>query len=490
LRKCRFLTISFDGGKLTRKKFISVHVTSVHRQSFCVDLDDVSRVSQTGEYMAELLQKWIIEIGPARFCAVTSDNAGPPRKGRALIIKKFPRFLDFADACHNLHNACKDICNIPIFEPPESGHLFTDFMQVIGHLRELLAFMSLSSYSQDWFDIARAEQGISRGLQSVGETRFASIYWSLDSVLNGIPAFFRRDLTRLGAVLMPFARAIQCLESKETTPADVCLYWLAVVAQLHDLITKDDNAGPKSRYATTVKELIRRIANFRFSQLIEDERSSNAYLTAFVLDPASILATPNPLAVQPVTISFRGGESAVKEQPPLIQRIGLSLQKILQKEYGDEYRIGRTIEEAKMAMEEINPYIAHRTPTEVLPALRTQLKNFLDGAAPFDRKKKPTESSREWWWALLNREDGYPCSRCPFIFCALAVKLFSANPISMPEERGMSTATWINSDRRNRQDVGTVSNHMAIRTFSRMDSETEVRRRPLTVNWRDIHATI
>ncbi|KAJ7784003.1 hypothetical protein DFH07DRAFT_997515, partial [Mycena maculata] len=386
LRKCRYLTISFDGGKLTRKKFISVHVTSVHRQSFCVDLDDVSR----------------------------------------------------------------------------SGHLFTDFMQVIGHLRELLAFMSLSSYSQDWFDIARAEQGISRGLQSVGETRFASIYWSLDSVLNGIPAFvsivrnpelgidsqvltkhfmddedvfkFRRDLTRLGAVLMPFAWAIQCLESKETTPADVYLYWLAVVAQLHDLITKDDNAGPKSRYATTVKELIRRIANFRFSQLIEDERSSNAYLTAFVLDPdnrgASILATPNPLAVQPVTISFRGGESAVKELPPLIQRIGLSLQKILQKEYGDEYRIGRTIEEAKTAMEEINPYIAHRTPTEALPALRTQLKNFLDSAAPFDRKKKPTESSREWWWALLNREDSD-------ILAALAVKLFSANPISMPEERGM-----------------------------------------------------
>ncbi|KAJ7513225.1 ribonuclease H-like domain-containing protein [Mycena galericulata] len=484
---CFFLTISFDGGNLARKKFISITITTPHRQSFCVDLDDVSRVSQTGEYMAELLEKWILQIGPSRFCAVASDNASPPRK----------------DACHNLHNACKDICNIPVFQP------------IIADLRELLAFMSLSSYSKDWFDLARKDFGISRGLQSVGETRFGTIYWSLDSVLRGIPAFvsivrnpslginsevlrqhflddddvfkFRRDLTRLGAVLMPFARAIQCLESKDTTPADVYLYWLAVVAQLHDLITKDDNAGIKSKYTTRVKELIRGIANYRFSQLIEDERASNVYLTAFVLDPdnrgASILATPNPLAIQPVTISIRGGESSVKPHPPLAQRIGLSLQKILQREYGDEFRPGRTIEEAKKAMFEINPYIANRTPTDALAALRTQLKNFLDGTTPFDRKKKPTESSREWWWVLLNREDSD-------ILAALAVKIFSSSPVSMPDERGMSTITWVNSDVRNKQDVPTVSNHMAIRSFSRMDSQSEVRRKPLTVNWRDIQATI
>ncbi|KAJ6596242.1 hypothetical protein DFH09DRAFT_895593, partial [Mycena vulgaris] len=102
---------------------------------------------------------------------------------------------------------------------------------------------------------------ITRGLQSVGETRFATIYRSLDSVLRGILEFssiirnralgidaekhflddedvykLGRDLTRLGSLLMPFARAIQCLESKDTTPADVYLYWLAIVAQLNDLI--------------------------------------------------------------------------------------------------------------------------------------------------------------------------------------------------------------------------------------------------------------
>lgn len=56
-------------------------------------------------------------------------------------------------------------------------------------MRELLAFMSLSSYTLDWFDVAHKELHIQRGLQSVGETRFSTIYWSLDSVVQGVPAF-------------------------------------------------------------------------------------------------------------------------------------------------------------------------------------------------------------------------------------------------------------------------------------------------------------
>jgi len=91
---------------------------------------------------------------------------------------------------------------------------------------------------------------------------------------------FQRDLKRLGAILMPFARAIQCLEAKDTTPADVYTYWLAVVAHLHDLIIKD-----RSKYTEGSKNTIRQIANFRFTELINNDRASNIYLTAFILDP-------------------------------------------------------------------------------------------------------------------------------------------------------------------------------------------------------------
>lgn len=66
-----------------------------------------------------------------------------------------------------------------------------DKCQVIGGLRDLLAFMSLSSYTLVYFDEAREDLHIERGLISIGETRFGSIYWSLNSVLDGMPAFKR-----------------------------------------------------------------------------------------------------------------------------------------------------------------------------------------------------------------------------------------------------------------------------------------------------------
>jgi hypothetical protein len=49
--------LSFDGGKLGKKKFYSIHTTTPNRQSFCLDLDDVTQLSQTGEYIYELLKK-------------------------------------------------------------------------------------------------------------------------------------------------------------------------------------------------------------------------------------------------------------------------------------------------------------------------------------------------------------------------------------------------------------------------------------------------
>ena len=49
--------------------------------------------------------------------------------------------------------------------------------------------MALSSYTLDYFDLAREKLHITRGLQSIGETRFGTIYWSLDSVLGGTKAF-------------------------------------------------------------------------------------------------------------------------------------------------------------------------------------------------------------------------------------------------------------------------------------------------------------
>jgi hypothetical protein len=55
LKTCTDLQISFDGGKLKKKGFYSVHVTTFDRTSYCLELDDGSRLSHTGEYICELL---------------------------------------------------------------------------------------------------------------------------------------------------------------------------------------------------------------------------------------------------------------------------------------------------------------------------------------------------------------------------------------------------------------------------------------------------
>ena len=37
-------------------------------------------------------------------------------KAHCLLVEYYPRILNMVDACHNLHNACKDICNLPEFK--------------------------------------------------------------------------------------------------------------------------------------------------------------------------------------------------------------------------------------------------------------------------------------------------------------------------------------------------------------------------------------
>ena len=95
----------------------------------------------------------------------------------------------------------------------------------------------------------------------------------------------------------------------------------------------------------------------------------------------------------------------VKPKAEMIDRIGVSLLKLLKKEYGDEYWAGRSVEEAKMAMKEINPHLENRNPREALQALKTQFKAYLTGVEPFDRKRGRNEFLRDYWCHLLDNEE-------------------------------------------------------------------------------------
>jgi hypothetical protein len=95
------------------------------------------------------------------------------------------------------------------------------------------------------------------------------------------------SLTKLIAVIGPFAKAIQCLESPHTNPADVYLYWLAIVSQLAHLFSHN-----RAGLSAETMEDIRAITNKRFDQMI-NKSPNDVYITAFFLNPRTLEASPD-----------------------------------------------------------------------------------------------------------------------------------------------------------------------------------------------------
>jgi len=95
----------------------------------------------------------------------------------------------------------------------------------------------------------------------------------------------------------------------------------------------------------------------------------------------------------------------VQSKKAVIDNIGLSLLRLLQKEYGNEYREGRSADEAEQAMQDVNPRLAQRNPKEALNALKRQFQAYLEGIEPFTRKRGNNESLREYWSRFLNEGD-------------------------------------------------------------------------------------
>ncbi len=89
---------------------------------------------------------------------------------------------------------------------------------------------------------------------------------------------FKLSLTKYLAVAEPFARAIECLESAHSTPSDVFVFWLAIMATLERRFLDQ-----RVKLPTHTIENIRAIANQRFDELI-NEGPEDAYLAAFFLD--------------------------------------------------------------------------------------------------------------------------------------------------------------------------------------------------------------
>ena len=86
-------------------------------------------------------------------------------------------------------------------------------------------------------------------------------------------------LTQFIAVLDPLAKAIQCLEASNTNPADVFLYWIAIVASVKRTLET-------CHIPDEVCSQIRAIINARWKEFFISG-PTNVHLCAFFLNPGT-----------------------------------------------------------------------------------------------------------------------------------------------------------------------------------------------------------
>lgn len=148
---------------------------------------------------------------------------------------------------------------------------------------------------------------VSRGLEAVGNTRFITLYYAGSSTLCTLPSIkellnngvieakkdtgiawmknlretrnYEDEMTQLTSVLEPLARATKCLEALQSNPADVFLFWVAMMSTERDLFDGNHISLP-----VEVIDQISSILDFRYNQMIEGPQQ-HAYLLTFYLNP-------------------------------------------------------------------------------------------------------------------------------------------------------------------------------------------------------------
>ncbi|KAH9858440.1 ribonuclease H-like domain-containing protein [Lenzites betulinus] len=256
-------------------------------------------------------------VGVERFSGVCSDSAGNTRKARALLAKEIPTLLDLPDCCHHLQNTSKDITKL------------TDFKGFISNLRKIVQYFRRSTKASTELTSIRIEDGVTRGLQSVGKTRFATVYWSAKSLRACLPSIrqlissgkltltrktakfdlallqegnmtsmkFEQALTQYTSILAPIARAIKSLEATDATAADVFVFWLGIASTLRDLFARpEEETGISSELAQKITGIV----NKRYKEII-DQAPTDVYFTTFFLHPSefSLLTINILVAVTP-----------------------------------------------------------------------------------------------------------------------------------------------------------------------------------------------
>ncbi|KAG8785226.1 hypothetical protein FRC12_017838 [Ceratobasidium sp. 428] len=251
------------------------------------------------------------------------------------------------------------------------------------------------------------------------------------------------------AILEPFARSVKCLESSASTPADVCLFWLASQATLQDLFLDDEKCIDLGLDEDT-KGDIRAIANGRCSEVLGGP-TRRMYITTLLLDPVYLGSTLftkkniNPLATTihiPPAVRASSSKATPRDVPDLDLRDSMPVYVV-----AGGFLIDLLVQEANSGR--LDKLLqAYASEDALIAALHLQYMNYVRQNPPFDQHEGAL-STKEYWEAMSRHYHAQ-------ILARLALKLYSVVPNSMAEERTVSVFTKMNSKDRARQKTSTL----------------------------------
>ncbi|KAJ6542163.1 ribonuclease H-like domain-containing protein [Mycena vulgaris] len=390
------LSISCDGGDLrSGEYFYTIHASTPDGRSFILEGFECMNVSHTADWIADTVKEAMQPIGIERFSSAPSDNTGNIRGFRRILCERMVTMLNLADPNHHLNNTLKDILKIPYFK---------------------IGIKSCEALSKAMLKELRIRAAVSRGLETIGRTRFATVTWSAISLRRNLPlkynVYFKKDtpkfldfqmkLNQLIAVTEGAAKAIQCLEAASCNPADV---YLVLTAHLRTAL-----AG--SMLPEDVCNEIRGIVNHRWNEFLVTNPGHEVYLAAFYLNPQ------RPNAVAPLTITIPGTQKA----PDAL--IGVRNAKTFHAV--GEYLFRQGALEVENGIDPV--LILYKTKKRTFSnKFKTQFVAYAQGAFPFNTPIGNMQPIT-WWRALEGSEHGG-------IIAALALKFNSAVAHSMADER-------------------------------------------------------
>lgn len=367
-----------------------------------------------------------------RISAVCSDSASSLQKAKETFAHTYPWVLVIPDAPHWLNLFAKDICK-----------QLPGLQQLINSLASLVRYLNSSNNASSLLAQERQRLGQKHGIVAIGETRFATVYWSAKSVLSNMKALqavsssfpwkgetksklapllsmrslehigFYQGLEDLVTVLEPLANGIKTLEGKKVTLSNVFSIWIAIAWNWNRLAQQQEESSLiKSNQTILTKLFNTRLAAFLKRYALPQFGDTNILLLSWLLDPAN-----RDLQCAKLDLSMVRKELKLTESDAHFSSLVRLLIEL------DEKELMRT---------------GARTSQSRARRLKDQFGMYLKGKEPFTG---PATEPLPFWNALSTVPESKELS-------LIATKLFSIQATSMSEERTASTLSWFDAARR------------------------------------------